>query len=85
VIVMTRAADTPPLATPLHALTTQQRRVIDAVEQYARATHEPCPARYVARRLRLHHSTVQDHFTALHRKGLLQSSTGPAVLAITLD
>jgi Mn-dependent DtxR family transcriptional regulator len=69
------------LVAPMHTLTSQQRRVVEAIEAYQRATGEACSASYLARRLRVHHSTVQNHFTALHRKGWLRSPTGPAVLA----
>jgi hypothetical protein len=32
---------------PLHALSTRQRVVLTAIEQYVGATGEPCPARYL--------------------------------------
>lgn len=69
----------------LHVLTTQQRRIVEAIQAYHAATGEPCTASYLARRLRVHHSTMQEHFTALHRKGWLRSPTGPAVLVISRE
>jgi DNA-binding MarR family transcriptional regulator len=77
VIEFTRAGggdEAPP--PPLHALPTQQRRIVEIVEAFERASGEPCPARLLARRLKLHHSTVQDHLSALERKGWLRSK-GP--------
>jgi Mn-dependent DtxR family transcriptional regulator len=79
----TRAAAIGP--PPLHGLTTQQRRIVETIDSYQRATGEACPASYLARRLRVHHSTMQDHFIALHRKGWLRAPTGPAVLVIALE
>lgn len=82
-IIAVRSSD---VDTPaLHMLTTQQRRIVEAIHAYHVATGEACTASYLARRLRVHHSTVQDHFIALHRKGWLRAPTGPAVLVIALD
>ena len=52
---------------PAHTLSTKQRLVLEVVTQYFRITGEPCSAPYIARRLSIHHSTVQDHLTALYR------------------
>jgi DNA-binding MarR family transcriptional regulator len=82
-ISMLRAADPAPLQ--LHALTTQQRRIIEAIDAYHRATGEPCPPSYLARRLRLHHSTMQEHLVALHRKGWLKAPAGAAMLVSALE
>lgn len=82
-IIAVRAEGTP-APPPLHALTTQQRRIVEAIDEYHRATTEPCPPSYLARRLRLHHSTMQEHLVALHRKGWLRAPTGPAMLVIAL-
>jgi hypothetical protein len=60
--------------------TTQQRKVLSIIEQYFGATGEACPARYLARRLNLHHSTVQDHLRALFQKGWLRTPNAPAML-----
>lgn len=80
----TRLGDSPPDppadAAPLHTLTTKQRSLVIIIEQYARATGESCPASYLARRLRIHHSTVQEHLTVLHRKGWIRTAHGPAEL-----
>lgn len=64
---------------PLPTLTTRQRAVLDVVVGYYRATHEPCSAALVARRVGLHHSTVQEHFLALHRKGWIRRPSPRAV------
>jgi DNA-binding MarR family transcriptional regulator len=61
-------------------LPTQQRQVLLIIEQYVGATGEACPARYLARRLNLHHSTVQDHLRALFQKGWLRTPNAPASL-----
>lgn len=59
-------------------LTDRQSVVLETVESYYAVTGEPCPVRYLARRLRVHHSTIQSHLEALERKGWLATS-GPAV------
>jgi DNA-binding MarR family transcriptional regulator len=58
-------------------LTGRQRLVLHYVVQYYRTTGEPCSARYLGRRLEMHHSSVQRHFETLHRKGWLRSSNSP--------
>jgi hypothetical protein len=83
-MLLTRTGETP-APPPLHALTTKQRQIVEAIDEYQRATSEPCPPAYLARRLRLHHSTMQEHFLALHRKGWLRAPTGPAMLVIALN
>jgi DNA-binding IclR family transcriptional regulator len=65
---------------PIHALTTKQRALVEAVDAFERVTGEPCSASALARRLRLHHSTVQEHLSALHRKGWLQTPNSPVSL-----
>jgi DNA-binding IclR family transcriptional regulator len=81
-----RSDETPtPMLTPLHGLTTQQRRMLEAIDQYWRATGEPCPGRILARRCNLHHSTIQKHLTALHRKGWLRTASAPAYLVQFVD
>lgn len=70
---------------PLNMLTTTQRRVLERIDAYERATGEACSASLMARWLSLHHSTVQEHFAALHRKGWLVSAQGPAKLRQSLD
>jgi LexA DNA binding domain-containing protein len=64
-------------------LPTKQRVILELVIQYYRLTGEPCSASYLARRLRVHHSTVQQHLLVLHKKGWLLTATGPAVPALT--
>lgn len=65
---------------PLHSLTTKQRYVLMVIDQYERATGEPCSTSYIARRISVHHSTIQDHLCALHRKGWLVTPNAPAKL-----
>lgn len=67
-------------AAPLCTLTTKQRQILTAIDRYTRATDEPCPGNYLARRFDLHHSTVQKHLEVLHRKGWLCGPNAPAVL-----
>lgn len=50
-----------------------QRRVMRVVQQYLDATGELPTTSYVARRLNLHHATVQQHLRACYRKGWLRS------------
>jgi hypothetical protein len=64
---------------PLTKLPGRQRAVLDVVVRYYRATQEPCPAAYLARRLEIHHSSVQRHMFLLHRKGWLRAPNSPAV------
>ena len=62
-------------------LTDRQRAIVVMIRRYFRATGEACPASFIARRLGLHHSTVQEHLSALHRKGILRGPNPPAMLA----
>jgi hypothetical protein len=59
-------------------LTRRQTAVLAEITAYHSLTHEACPARYLARRLDLHHETIRDYFAVLFRKGWLQSETSPA-------
>lgn len=78
----TRLGDAPPdppaEAAPLHTLTTKQRSMLIIIERYCEATGEACPGTYLARRLNLHHSTVQEYLRVLHRKGWLRSANAPS-------
>lgn len=65
---------------PPHNLPTRQRVVLETIRQFCDATGEPCPATYLSRRLRVHHSTIQEHLSALHRKGWLRGPNAPAML-----
>lgn len=81
--LLTRADDQAPAApdgaaAPLHTLTTKQRAMLIIIERYFEATGEACPGTYLARRLDLHHSTVQEYIRVLHRKGWLRSPTTPS-------
>lgn len=69
-----------PPSTPLNALSTRQRAVVEAIERYEDTTGEPCPGRYLARRFSLNPATIRDHLSALHRKGWLRSANPPASL-----
>ncbi len=73
-----RREDDPPV--PLHTLTTQQRKIVEAIDAFNRVTGEACSANWLARRFTLHHSTVQEHLSALHRKGWLKTPNAPASL-----
>ena len=73
-----RREDDPPV--PLHTLTTQQRKIVEAIDAFNRVTGEACSATWLARRFTLHHSTVQEHLSALHRKGWLKTPNAPASL-----
>jgi len=53
--------------------------VLDHIVQFYRATHEPCQASYLSRRLSIDHSTVRQHMSSLHRKGWLRGPNTPAV------
>lgn len=64
---------------PRWLLTARQRAILELIVSYTKATDEPCPASYVARRLSLHHKTVQEHVTVLHRKGWLETPNPPSL------
>lgn len=72
-----RSTDTP---APLHTLTTQQRRLLEAIDGFVQQTGEPCTANYLARRFDLHHTTVREHLEALYRRGWLATPNAPARL-----
>jgi DNA-binding IclR family transcriptional regulator len=63
---------------PRWLLTSRQRAVLELIATYYHTTAEPCPANYVARRLNLHHSTVQEHLSVLHRNGWLETPNPPS-------
>jgi Mn-dependent DtxR family transcriptional regulator len=75
-----RASGGDPEIVPAHLLPTKQRIVLEAIRDYNAVTGEPCSSSYLARRLRVHKSTIQDHLIALHRKGWLRSPSAPAFL-----
>lgn len=54
-------------------LAVRQRDVLRLIARYHVANDEFPSVRWLAQRLGLHHSTVQDHLTALFRKGWLTS------------
>lgn len=64
---------------PAHTLPTKQRAILEIIRDHYRMTGEACSARYLARRLSIHHSTVQEHLRVLYRKGWLMTATGPAI------
>lgn len=61
----TRDVDTLPL---------RQRQVLTAIVDYSTVVGEQPTVRGLARRLHVHHSTIQEHLEALARKGWLRSS-----------
>ena len=60
-------------------LTDRQSTILKTIDRYCEATGEPCPANYLARRLSLHHSTIQEHLARLYRKGWLRAPNAPAM------
>jgi DNA-binding IclR family transcriptional regulator len=80
----TRTADAndPP---PLHALPTQQRRILEVVAGFENLINEGCSISMISRVLRIGRSTARDHVEALHRKGWLKSSGSPIRLRRRLD
>jgi SOS-response transcriptional repressor LexA len=59
-------------------LTDRQRAVLSSIIDYRKATGEVPSLMYLARKLSLHHSTVQQHVSELHRKGFLRAAVpGP--------
>lgn len=64
--------------TPRFLLSVKQRQVMALIERFVNATGEPCSGSFLARSLRVHHSTVQAHLGALHRKGWLRAPNPPA-------
>lgn len=60
------------------SLTGRERMILDIVVQYVRVTGEPCPGRFIARRIGAHHSTIQQRLQQLHRKGWLRGPSSPA-------
>lgn len=63
---------------PRLKLPSRQRRALDVIVQYYRATGEACPSTLIARQMEVHHSTIQDHLAALYRKGWLRTPNAPA-------
>lgn len=58
-------------------LTERQRDVLTTILTYHDAVGEVPSVRVIARRLRRHHSTIQQHLSALERKGWLRSQGSP--------
>lgn len=67
-------------ADAVQGLTCRQAQALDLIAAYHAVTGEPCPIRYLARRMSVHASTATDYVHVLHRKGWLRAS-GPAVPA----
>ena len=59
-------------------LPAQQRIVLDIVIRYYRVTGEACPASHIARKIARHHSTIQEHLSALFAKGWLVTANTPS-------
>lgn len=55
------------------ALTDRQRQVLSEVERYVEFAGEAPSVRFLARRLSLHPTTVEDHLRAICRKGWLRT------------
>lgn len=64
---------------PPNMLPSRQRVILEVIREYCAATGEGCSASYLARRLRVDHSTVREHLEALHRKGWLRAPNSPAL------
>lgn len=73
-----------PEGEPIYALTTQQRRILEVIDDYQRVTGEACPGSYLGRRFERHHSTMQKHLFVLFRKGWLRAPNAPAFLIRTV-
>lgn len=56
-------------------LAPRQEAVLRLISDYRAATGETPTTSFLARRLNLHHATVQEHLARLHRKGWLRSPT----------
>lgn len=72
-----------PQPVPIHALTTRQRQIVEAIDGVEQATGEPCGGRFLARRFNLDPTTIREHLKALHRKGWLRTPNAPASLLRT--
>jgi DNA-binding MarR family transcriptional regulator len=72
-----RADDDPRSRVPEYGLSIRQRQLLDAIRAYCEATQEACPASWLSRRFSMHHSSVQAHLSALHRKGFLATPNSP--------
>jgi predicted ArsR family transcriptional regulator len=85
-MLLTRSVDQgPPPRVPLNTLTLKQRRLVEAIDQFTRATGEPCSAHYLARRIGVHHTTIREHLEALHRRGWVLTPNAPVQLTHPLD
>lgn len=51
----------------------RQREVLRLIARYRRAAGEAPSVCWLARRLGVHHATIQEHLLALYEKGWLQS------------
>lgn len=63
-------------------LTGRQQAALNVIVEYWRATGEPCPGSFVARRLNVHHSRAQEFISILHRKGWLRAPNAPSMPTI---
>ena len=61
-------------------LTDRQRAVLCVIDHYRRETGLVCTVVYIAQRLSIHHSTVQEHLEAVHRKGYLRAPAPGALI-----
>lgn len=56
------------------ALTERQREVYEELQRYIAVAHEEPSVAFLARRLGLHWTTVQQHLEALHQKKWIPSA-----------
>lgn len=70
---------TPPAGQAVQPLTDRQREVLLLIQRVLEHDDRPPSVPYLAAKLRVHHSVVQDHLYALWRKGWLCSPTPAGV------
>jgi Mn-dependent DtxR family transcriptional regulator len=78
-MVRTHASSANAQPAPMHTLPTKQRVMLELILQYHHVTGEACSPMQLARRLSLHHSTVQEQLQALYQKGWLNTASGPVI------
>lgn len=64
-------------------LTDRQRAVLSLLDRYRKEGSEIPSLTYLARHFRIHHSTMQEHLSELHRKKYLRAPVpGPPILEV---
>jgi hypothetical protein len=78
----TRADDTGDTGAPvpIHLLTTRQRVIVETIEAYERVDRRDLFDQPAGALPADHRSTLQDHLSALHRKGWLRSPNSPLMI-----